>query len=79
MPQSHFADLRNQLAMMGEILTYSWANVDLILMVLDVKFTIPSDCEVPDSFEMFKTIVAWPRIFEKHSAIVTQSNIGRTF
>ncbi len=62
MPKSHCADVKSQLAMMGEILAYSWASIDHILMVPDVNFMIPTD---PD------TVMASPRIVEKCSTIVT--------
>ncbi len=64
MPHLHCADLRNQLAMMGEILAYSWAPEDLILMVWDVNFIVGTDWEVP-------------QIYAKHSAILTQFSIDR--
>ncbi len=64
MPQLHCADLRSQLAMMGEILAYSWASEDLILMVWDVNFIVSTDWEAP-------------QIYEKHSAIVTQFSIDQ--
>ncbi len=45
MPQSHSANDTSRLAIMGKILAYSWATINLILMVWNVNFIIFTDCE----------------------------------
>ncbi len=46
-------------------------------MVWDVNFMIPTVHEVPDSSEMFKTVVTWIRLFMTRSVIVHQVDIDQ--
>ncbi len=73
MLQSYCANLSYRFGYDGQLLAYYWIIIDLILMVCDVNFFIPTVHEGrPNRFEMFKTVLAWLQNLMTCSAIVAQ-------